>query len=77
MKITVSDWTSPLKNPRYREKLKPVARIEMVTPRVCATCASGRINNGTFECIRNGGYQTDCGDMEHWFHVCKLYKRQQ
>jgi len=60
-----------------RERLKPVEKIEQVTPRVCATCAYGRINDGTFECIRSGGYQTDCGDLKHWYHVCKFYKREQ
>ncbi len=56
--------------------LLPVPEIHHVIPRICATCYYGRINNGSFECLRSDGYQCDAGDGKQWFHVCKFYKRE-
>ncbi len=57
-------------------KLLPVLDVQTVTPRVCATCHYGRIRNGAFECLREGGYHHDVGDMLHWYHACKFYRKE-
>lgn len=62
---------------RLADKLLPAKNVRMVRPAVCATCKWGRIVNGTFDCLRVNGYQTDVGDMTHWFRVCDRYKPQE
>jgi hypothetical protein len=76
----MTDWDNVLqeileeRRKRYHG-MKPVEHIRKVTPRCCATCAYGTIENGGFECLRENGYTCDAGDMEHWFHVCERYQR--
>lgn len=60
-----------------RKRLTPAKGRRRVLPRVCATCAYGRVMNGSFECLRAGGWHNDVGDMEHWLHVCDGYKAAQ
>jgi hypothetical protein len=58
-----------------QEKLLPAINLRPVIPRVCATCAYGAIEGGSFACIRPGGYANDVGDMRHWTHTCDRWKQ--
>jgi hypothetical protein len=76
----MTDWDNILQDilEKKRERckgMKPVEHIKKVTPRVCATCAYGTIEDGAFECLRENGYSCDAGDMEQWFHVCERYQK--
>jgi len=58
-----------------QEKLLPARNIRPVLPRVCATCSYGTIEDGAFECARQGGYANYVGDMRHWTHVRDRWKQ--
>jgi len=56
--------------------LKPASNVRRVIPRVCATCAYGRIEDGAFFCLRQDGYGVDAGDLTQWLTVCDRYTRE-